>query len=67
MESPTVEMADEQDFRIAYSPEEARRLLGCSRGFVYSLMDMGQLRSVKLGGRRFIPAAAIAEKMAEAA
>jgi hypothetical protein len=30
-------------------------------------MDTGQLRSVKLGRRRFIPASAIAEKLNEAA
>jgi excisionase family DNA binding protein len=52
---------------LAYSPQEAADALRCSRGLIYSLMDTGQLRSVKLGRRRFIPASAIAEKLNEAA
>jgi len=51
---------------LAYSPQEAADALGCSRGFIYSLMATGQLRSVKLANRRFIPANAIAEILGEA-
>jgi excisionase family DNA binding protein len=51
---------------LAYSPQEAADALGCSRGFIYSLMDAGQLHSIKLGGRRLIPASVISEMLAEA-
>ena len=47
--------------RLAYSPAEAAALIGCSRGFVYSLMEAGILRSVRVGGRRLIPKSALGE------
>jgi excisionase family DNA binding protein len=52
--------------RWAYSPGEVAELLGCSRPFIYTLMADEELPSLKLGGRRLIPAAAISEKLAEA-
>jgi len=42
--------------RIAYSVQETAQALGCTRTFVYALMKHGSLRSIKVGGRRFIPA-----------
>jgi excisionase family DNA binding protein len=52
--------------RLAYSPGEVAELLGCSRPFIYTLMADEKLPSLKLGGRRLIPAAAITEMLAEA-
>ena len=54
------------ELRFAYSPQEVADLLGCSRPFIYTLMADDELPSLKLGGRRLIPAAAITEKLAEA-
>jgi excisionase family DNA binding protein len=38
--------------RLAYSPDEAARKLGCSRQMIYNFMTSGQLASVKLGRSR---------------
>ena len=47
--------------RELYPIEEARELLGgISRNTIYFLMRSGKLRSVVIGRRRFVPAAAIA-------
>lgn len=53
--------------RIAVSPTEAALMLGISRSKVYELMDGGQLRNIKLGGRRLIPVSAINQLFTEAA
>ena len=47
--------------RIGYSPEDAAKVVGLSRGALYNLMNAGKLRSVKIGRRRVIPATALAE------
>jgi excisionase family DNA binding protein len=52
--------------RAAYSPDETAALLGCSRGFVYQLMKHGKLRSLKVSGRRLIPANAVSEMLDQA-
>lgn len=41
--------------RLAYSPREAARALGCSHQTVYNLITSGALRSVCIGARRLIP------------
>lgn len=41
-------------------PEGMRRL-SCGRSFLYELMDAGTFRSVRLGGKRLIDAASLAE------
>jgi len=51
----------EQLTRIGYSPEDAAKVVGLSRGALYNLMNAGKLRSVKIGRRRVIPATALAE------
>ena len=66
MESVTQADPDRESIRIAYSPQEAADALGCCRGFIYSLMATGQLSSIKLGGRRFIRASTLTERLAEA-
>lgn len=41
-------------------PEGMRRL-SCGRSFLYQLMDQNKFRSVRLGGRRLVDAASLAE------
>lgn len=40
--------------RGAYSPDEAAAWLGCSRDTLDRLIQRGELRSFKIGRRRFI-------------
>ena len=42
--------------RLAYSLAESEALSGISRSTLYRLMERGELHSVKIGDRRFIPA-----------
>jgi excisionase family DNA binding protein len=46
-------------------PEDAADALGVGRTKVYELMRSGELRSVKIGGLRRIPATALAEFVAQ--
>lgn len=49
------------DGRELYSIEEARFVLGgIARATIYDLLNNGELPSVVIGRRRFVPAAAIA-------
>ncbi len=41
--------------RLFVSPQEAADIIGSSRGYVYSLLNKGHLKSLKLEGRRMIP------------
>ena len=43
--------------RMAYSVEETAQALGIGRGLVFMLLREGQLKSIRLGKRRLIPAA----------
>ena len=52
--------------RAAYSPAEAAGLFGLSRSSLYAAIDRGEIRSVKLGGRRLIPASEIRRILGEA-
>lgn len=45
-------------------PEQAAQALGIGRSKVYELISSGALRSVKIGGARRIPAAALTEFVA---
>ena len=42
-----------------YRPAEAARVLGIGRTSVFALLKSGRLRSVKLGGARYITAEAL--------
>jgi excisionase family DNA binding protein len=54
--------------RDLYSIDEAReRLGGISRNLIYEILRSGRLSSVVLGSRRLIPAAAIAQLIAQSA
>lgn len=43
----------------AFSVEEARRLLGLSRGLMYEAVRTGQIPSLRIGRRILIPRAAL--------
>lgn len=46
---------------LLVSINEAAEMLGVSRRLTISLLDSGQLRSLKLGRRRMVPVAALHE------
>ncbi len=61
------ELADPPE-RILYPINEARRLLGgVCRATLYKLIDDGELRTVRLGRRRLVPADEINRLAQEAA
>jgi excisionase family DNA binding protein len=45
--------------QLMYRPAEAAKLLGMGRTAIFALIKSGRLRSVKLGGARFITADAL--------
>ncbi|PJG48325.1 hypothetical protein CAF53_08790 [Sphingobium sp. LB126] len=51
--------------RIGYSPDEATQVVPFCKTALYSMMRSGQLRYVKVGGRRIIPASALRELCGE--
>lgn len=46
---------------VLYRVEEAAEALRLSRTQVYALIRCGELRTVKIGGRRRVPVAAVTE------
>ena len=50
--------------KLLFSPTEAAAALSVGRSKVYELMRLGALRSVKIGGCRRIPRAALADYVA---
>ena len=50
---------------MLFSVDQAAAVLGIGRTNVYALMRDGKLRSVKVGGRRLIPRAAVHDFVAE--
>lgn len=51
---------------LAYSPAGAAAALSASKDWVYGLINSGQLRSIKVGGRRLIPRDALLELLEDA-
>lgn len=45
--------------RLAYSVDEAARLIGVGRTFLYAAIKQGTLKSSKVGGRRLLTVKAI--------
>lgn len=45
--------------KLAYSVNETIAALGVKRTALYQLIDSGQLRTVKAGGRRLVPLSSI--------
>ncbi|PBA24245.1 DNA-binding protein [Mycobacterium avium subsp. hominissuis] len=44
-----------------YTVDQAARILGCGRGKIYAMIREGEIRSVKIGKLRRIPASALKE------
>jgi excisionase family DNA binding protein len=53
------------DSRLLYTPEHAAAQLDIGRTHIYGLIARGELRSVKVGRNRRIPAAALQEYVAK--
>lgn len=51
--------------RLAFSPAELAAALGCSKAHIHNLIGRGELRSVKLGGKRLIPRDVVERLLAE--
>jgi excisionase family DNA binding protein len=45
--------------QLMYRPAEAAQVLGMGRTAIFALIKSGRLRSIKLGGARFISAGAL--------
>jgi len=45
--------------RLAYSPGEARTLIGVSQQWFYNRLNDGSIRSIKCEGRRIVPRSAL--------
>lgn len=50
-------MGKETIEKLVLSPEEARKLLGLSRGSIYQALNSGQIPSLRIGRRILIPRA----------
>jgi len=50
--------------KLLLSPSEAAERLSMGRSKIYELMRLGEIRSVKIGGCRRIPRAALADFVA---
>ncbi|PFG75309.1 helix-turn-helix domain-containing protein [Tepidiforma thermophila] len=53
--------------KLAYSIAEAAQALGIGRTLAIKLVRSGQLRSIKVGRRRLVPAAALEELLQQGA
>jgi excisionase family DNA binding protein len=51
--------------KILYRPEEAAAVMSLSRTAVFGLIKSGDLRAVKIGGRRRIPRSSIEDYVAQ--
>jgi len=51
--------------KLAFSPRETAEQLGVAVTTLYALLGTGQIRSLKVGRRRLIPAAEIARFLEE--
>ena len=51
--------------RLAFSPDEAARVLGVSRATIMRIVADGSLRSAKIGRRRVIARSALLELLGE--
>ena len=59
-------MVKEDVVRLVLSVEEARRLLGLSRGLMYQAIRTGQVPSVRIGRRILIPRRALEQMLDKA-
>lgn len=49
-------MTTDVEERLSYRPEEAAKIIGCSRDTIFKLLASGQLKGWKIGAARFISA-----------
>ena len=47
--------ANDNGFKLAYSPREAAEATGLGQTTIYAMMNDGRLRRVKIGARTLIP------------
>ena len=59
------DIVDSQE-RLAFSVDEARRLLGLGRGSMYEAVRTGQIPSIRIGRRIIIPRVGIEQLLAKA-
>ncbi|MGD0123482.1 MAG: helix-turn-helix domain-containing protein [Candidatus Limnocylindrales bacterium] len=59
VELATAAPAVEQPIELLSVEEAARRLGGIARSTLYQLMGTGAVRSVEVGGRRFVPSSEV--------
>jgi len=57
----------ENEGRLVYKPEQARKLIGCSRTVIYELLHQNLVPNLKIGARYIIPRAAFHRWLEEAA
>lgn len=51
--------ANDNGFKIAYSPAEAAEATGLGQTTIYAMMKSGRLKRVKIGTRTLIPRASL--------
>ena len=67
MKRPQMANIESRPHRVAYSIKEARQLLGgISQATIYKLIGRGELRTFRVGRRRFVGADAIADYIRDA-
>ena len=66
LELRVTDMVKEDVVRLVLSVEEARRLLGLSRGLMYQAIRTGQVPSVRIGRRILIPRRALEQMLDKA-
>ena len=60
------EPANDNTFKLAYSPAEAAEATGLGQTTIYALLKSGRLRRVKIGRSTLIPRSSILELLGEA-
>lgn len=57
--------ANDNGFKLAYSPEEAAEAMSLGMTAIYALLKSGRLRRVKYGRRTLIPRSSLEALLAE--
>lgn len=52
--------------RLAYSPTEVAEAFGCTRQHIHNMLARGELKSIKLGRKRLIPAEVVEQLLSGA-
>jgi excisionase family DNA binding protein len=58
-----LKMLQDRDEKLVLSVEEARKMLGLSRGLTYEAIRNGEIPSIRIGRRILIPKAALERKL----